>query len=78
MKPIKDYFKLLILCLTTLLVGATWWATERGWALPRMQLQQRSVYQDCPTWQRDVFNNCPPKTHRLQLGERSFEDNRGK
>jgi hypothetical protein len=78
MKPIKDYLKILISFLAVLLIGGSWWATEHGWALPRLQLQQRPVYQDCPPWQRDAFNNCPPKTHRLQLGEREYQDNRGK
>lgn len=78
MKSIKDYFKILITLLTLLLIGGTWWATEHGWSLPRLQMYERFETQDCPPWQRDAFNNCPPKTHRLQLGDREFQDNRGK
>lgn len=78
MKQFKNFLKILVTALTFLLIGSTWWATQQGWALPRLEPRPEVSIPDCPPWQRDAFNNCPPRTHRLQLGEREFQDNRGK
>jgi hypothetical protein len=74
----KNFTKYLIVALTTLLVFGTWWATKSGWSLTRLQAMRGNTIQNCPTWQRDVFGNCPPKTLRLSLGSREYQDNKGK
>lgn len=74
----KNFFKILVVALTTLLICSAWWATENGWSLPHLQSSNKTVQRDCPTWQRDSYGNCPPQTHRLRMGLREFEDNNGK
>jgi hypothetical protein len=76
----KNYFKILVIVFTSLLVGGSWWATQNGWSLPRLQKSTNpsQFSNDCPSWQRDAYGNCPPRTHRLSLGSREFGDNRGK
>jgi hypothetical protein len=74
----KNFTKYLVIALTALLVGGTWWATKSGWALPRLQALRGNTLDNCPTWQRDIFGNCPPKTVRLSLGSREYQDNKGK
>jgi hypothetical protein len=74
----KNFLKYMVIILTSLLVGGGWWATQNGWSLPRLQSFGRVANTNCPTWQRDKYGNCPPQSHRLRLGSREFEDNKGK
>jgi hypothetical protein len=74
----KNFFKILVIALTSLLVGGAWWATESGWSLPLLAKGNKATPVDCPTWQRDSYGNCPPQTHRLRMGLREYEDNNGK
>jgi hypothetical protein len=74
----KNYFKIIVIAFTLLLIGGSWWATENGWSLPRLQSYGKNTNTDCPAWQRDDYGNCPPRTHRLTLGQRDYQDNQGK
>jgi hypothetical protein len=76
----KNYFRLLVIGFTALTIFGSWWATRNGWSLPRLEKSKNAnqYANDCPTWQRDDYGNCPPRTHRLTLGQRDFQDNQGK
>jgi hypothetical protein len=74
----KNYFKIIVVAFTLLLVLGSWWATENGWSLPHLQSSGKNINRDCPNWQRDDYGNCPPRSHRLTLGQRDYQDNQGK
>jgi hypothetical protein len=76
----RNYFKSIVVAFTCLFVGGSWWATRSGWSLPRLQKSTNPAQytNNCPTWQRDAYGNCPAKRHRLSLGFRDHEDNKGK
>ncbi len=74
----KNFSKILVVALSSLLVGGAWWATENGWDLPHLKSAGKAAPRDCPTWQRDSYGNCPPQTHRLRMGFREYGDNNGK